>query len=225
MMCGGHRTYRILGNLIDDTLYERSRFVDRSEYHRDSRAEVEQEVKVMYARGEIDSGTYHRLIDMAQSGQLNRDDLRQIDKIPQTAPIQERRAPRKRDTEIVNGLNQLYSRRKQLENARQNTEEVLGSLEKEATRLAEQASSAETRARQAIDNEEAARAYLDTRQKALDRAASVQERIDGLRQNLSRIESLEADLSTREAELKALESGEQLADLEASIRQELLSDE
>lgn len=224
-MCGGHGTYRILGNLIDDTLYERSRYVEQGEYRRDSRAEVEQEVKLMYARGEIDSGTYHRLIDMAQSGQLNGEDLRRIDKTPQTGTIQEGRTPRKRDTEIVNGLNQLYARRKQLENARRDTEEVLGSLEKEADRLSEQAKTAETEAKKSIDNEEVARAYLDTRQKALDRAASVQERIDGLRQNLRRIESLEADLSTREAELKALESGEQLAELEASIRQELLSDE
>jgi len=224
-MCGGHGTYRILGNLIDDTLYERSRDVDRGEYGRDSRAEVEQDVKLMYARGEIDSGTYHRLIDMAQSGHLNWEDLRQIGKTSQVAIIQERRAPRKRDPDMVNGLNQLYSRRKQLENAHQDTEEVLASLEKEADRLAEQAKTAETEAKKAIDNEEVARAYLDTRQKALDRAASVQERIDGLRQNLRRIENLEADLSTREAELKALESGEQLAELEASIRQELLSDE
>jgi prefoldin subunit 5 len=224
-MCGGHGTYRILGNLIDDTLYERSRDVDRGEYGRDSRTEVEQDVKLMYARGEIDSGTYHRLIDMAQSGLLNWEDLRQIGKTSQVAIIQEGRAPRKRDPDIVNGLNQLYSRRKQLENARQDTEEVLASLEKEAARLAEQAKTAETEAKKAIDNEEVARAYLDTRQKALDRAASVQERIDGLRQNLRRIENLEADLSTREAELKALESGEQLAELEASIRQELLSDE
>ena len=224
-MCGGHGTYRILGNLIDDTLYERSRDVDRGEYGRDSRAEVEQDVKLMYARGEIDSGTYHRLIDMAQSGHLNWEDLRQIGKTSQVAIIQERRDPRKRDPDMVNDLNQLYSRRKQLENARQDTEEVLASLEKEAARLAEQAKTAETEAKKAIDNEEVARAYLDTRQKALDRAASVQERIDGLRQNLRRIENLEADLSTREAELKALESGEQLAELEASIRQELLSDE
>jgi hypothetical protein len=49
--------------------------------------------------------------------------------------------------------------------------------------------------------------------------------MDDLRQNLRRIERLEADLAIREAELKALESGEQLAELEANIRQDLLGDE
>jgi chromosome segregation ATPase len=224
-MCGGHGTYRILGSLIDDTLYERSHNGGQGDYRRDSRGEIEQEVKLMYARGEVDSGTYHRLIDLAQSGQLSWDDLNRIGKKPQVAVDQEQQAPRKRDAEIVGSLNQLYTHRKQLENARLETEDVLQTLEKEASRLAEQAKTAESKAQQAIDHEDAVRAYLEARQKALERANAVRERIDGLRQNLGRIESLEADLSTREAELKALESGEQLAELEASIRQELLSGE
>lgn len=224
-MCGGHGTYRILGNLIDDTLNERSHYIERGERRRDPQAEIEQEVKLMYARGEIDSGTYYRLQDMAQSGQLSWSDLNQVERSAGITGTGEKRAPRKRDAEIVSSLNQLYTHRKQLESARQDTENVLNTLEQEVERLGGQAKTAQDKAQQAIDNEAAARAYLDTRQKALERLDAVQERIDGLRQNLRRIENLEADLSTREAELKALESGEQLAELEASIRREMLSDE
>ena len=224
-MCGGHRANRIFVNLVDDSTGKYSRYVGRSDYRRDSQGEIEQEVKLMYARGEIESSTYHRLIELAQSGQLSWDDLNQIEKKPQVAVDQERWTVRKRDAEIVGSLNQLYTRRKQLENARQETEGVLRTLEGEATRLAEQAKTAQSKAQQAIGNDDAARSYLQTRQKALGRANAVQEHIGGLRQNLERIKSLEADLSTREAELKALESGEQLAELEANIRQELLSGE
>lgn len=224
-MCGGHGAYRFLGSLMDEPLYEHSYYIGRPEYRRDSREEIEQEVKLMYARGEIDSGTYHRLIVMAQSGQLSWSDLDQIGKNSHPAAVQEQRTPPKRDAEIVNSLNQLYTHRKQLNDAHKEAENVLQTLEREADRLAEQAKTAETKAQQAINNESAARAYLDTRQKALERASTVQTRIDDLRQNLNRIENLQADLSTREAELKALESGEQLAELEASIRQKLLSDE
>lgn len=224
-MCGGHGTYRILGNLIEDTYYGHSHYMDNEAYRHDSGADIEQNVKLLYARGEIDSGTYHRLIDMAQSGQLRWSDLKRIEGTPGVAVVQEQRTPSKRDAEIVNSLNRLYTHRKQLENARRETEEVLRTLEKEASRLTEQAKNAESKAQQALDHEEAARAYLDTRQTALERANAVQGRITDLRQNLSRIESLEADLSRREAELKALESGEQLAELEASIRQDLLADE
>ena len=224
-MCGGHGAYRFLGNLMDDTFYEHSRYMDRPAHKLDSLAEIEREVKLMYARGEIDSGTYHRLIDMAQGGQLNWSDLDQIGKNSHPRVVREQRTPTKRNTEIVNSLNQLYTHRKQLEETRQETEKVLQTLESEAARLIEQANTAETKAQQAIDNENAARAYLDTRQKALERANAIQTRISDLRQNLSRIENLQADLSTREAELKALESGEQLAELEASIRQGLLTSE
>jgi DNA repair exonuclease SbcCD ATPase subunit len=225
MMCGGHGAYRFLESLMDDTFYEHSRYMDHPAHRRDSLAGIEQEVKLMYARGEIDSGTYHRLIDMVQGGQISWNDLDQIGKNSRPAVVQERRTPTKRNAEIVNSLNQLYTHRKQLEDARQETEKVLQTLESEAARLMEQANVAETKAQQAIDNENAARAYLDTRQKALERANAIQTRISDLRQNLSRIENLQADLSTREAELKALESGEQLAELETSIRQGLLTSE
>jgi hypothetical protein len=52
--------------------------------------------------------------------------------------------------------------------------------------------------------------------------AVLEERIAGLRDSLGRIEALRSELATREAELKALESGQQLAELEAGIREDLL---
>jgi hypothetical protein len=55
-------------------------------------------------------------------------------------------------------------------------------------------------------------------------AGALQERIAALRQNLSRIKKLRDELAVRETELKALESGEQLADLEADIREQMLKE-
>ncbi len=222
-MCGGHGTYRYLGKFIDEALNEASH--RGSELQSNSGSGIEQEVKTLYARGEIDSDTYHRLIEMAQNGQLVWDDLNRVERKSPPSAIHVQGAPRKRDAEIVGQLNKLYSRRKQLEDSRQETENVLRTLEKEASRLDDQARFAEEKAQQTIANEEVARAYLQTKQEAVERARAVQERIDDLRENLRRVERLEADLATREAELKALESGEQLAELEANIRQDLLGDE
>jgi hypothetical protein len=182
-------------------------------------------VKTLYARGEIDSGAYHRLMEMAQNGQLGWDDLNRVEKKSISSGTQEGRVPPKRDAEIVGHLNKLYSHRKQLKQSRQETENVLQTLEKEANRLQEQARVAEEKAQQTIANEGVARAYLQTRLEALERASEVQERIDDLRLNLRRIDSLDFDVATREAELKALESGELLAGLEANIRQDLLGEE
>lgn len=224
-MHGFHRTYRILGNLIEETLSEHSRYMDRAETPRNPIEEIEQEVKLMYARGDIDSKKYYRLIDMAQSGQLGWNDLSRIQKDTPVTTLPDAKPARKRNVEIVNSLNQLHSHRKQLESARQETETVLENLEKDSARLSEQAESAAEKAHESMDNEDAARTYLDTRYKALERESVIQERIEGLRQNLHRIENLEAELAAREVELKALESGEKLADLEADIRQSLLDNE
>ena len=64
---------------------------------------------------------------------------------------------------------------------------------------------------------------MNLRQEALARLSTLEERIAALRQDLHRIETLRDELATREAELKALESGEQLAELEATIREDLLN--
>lgn len=219
-MCGGHGTYRSLGILLDGTLNGSS--YRGGETRSNSGTGIEQEVRIRYARGEINSGAYHRLMEMAQNGQLGWDDLNRVENKSLSPATLEQRAPRKRDAQLVSQLNKLYSHRNQLEKSRQESENVLQTLEKEASRLQDQARVAEEKAQQTIANYETARAYLQIRQGALERASTLQERIDDLRQNIRRIESLEAELATHEAVLKALESGEQLAGLEASIREDLL---
>lgn len=222
-----HGMYRILEELIDEAVDNSRR---RSRYYEDvppqSKATVEQEVKLMYARGEISSETYYRLMEMARSNQLSWDDLKRVNsdghlaKRPQPAAAPDR----ERSPDIVTSLNKLYRHRSRLENAQAETEAVLDRLENDAAKLNEQAETAAEKAELALPNEAAARAYLETRQQAQERAGELEQRIKALRGDLRRIKTLRDELATREAELKALESGEQLAELEASIRQDLLDD-
>lgn len=211
----GHGTYRILERLLDEALDER----------REPRAEIGQEVKLMYARGDITAQTYHRLLEMAQSGQLAWNDLERI-RIEGGAKMSSiSKAPqRERDPDIVRSLNRLYSHRNRLEEARAETGQVLQRLEADVARLREQAEIAEEKAQLALPDEEKARAFLETKEKTLDRVAALEERIASLGESQHRIDTLRDELATREAELKALESGEQLAELEASIREDLLDD-
>ncbi len=224
-MCGGHGSYRMLGHLIDEVLDDHADLLDRREHPRDRRADIEQEVKVMYARGDINADTYYRLLEMAQNGQLSWDDLAKVRRGTRVEGPVTKPTPRQRDVEIVNSLNQLYTHRTRLDQAHQETESVLQSLEKDLARLQAQARTAGEKAESALPDEATARAYLETKQEALERAQTLQERVDGLRQNLRRIETLREELATREAELKALESGQQLAELEADIREDLLRPE
>jgi predicted nucleic acid-binding Zn-ribbon protein len=208
----------MIGHLLDEAVDERADPAGR----RDRQEDIEQEVKVMYARGDINASTYYRLLEMAQNKQLSWDALARVRQGAQVEEPAPKTAPHRRNVEIVNSLNQLDARRTQLDQARQETESVLHSLEKDVARLQEQAKTAGEKAQGALPDEAAARAYLETKQEALERVQTLQERIAGLRQSLERSQTLRDELATREAELKALESGEHLAELEADIRGDLL---
>ncbi|HID54509.1 MAG TPA: hypothetical protein EYP41_21025 [Anaerolineae bacterium] len=221
-----HGIHHLLDGLIVDTAQQNSSGCGSSQPHTAAAPQpsIEQEVKLMYARGDIAASTYYRLLEMAQNGQLSWDDLARIRSgeavtAPKTAVTP---PPRQRNNDIVRSLNRLYEHRAKLEAARAESEQVLDKLEADVTRLRQQADTAAAKAEAAINNDAAARAYLATRQEALDRAATLEERINALRQDLQRIDDLRDELATREAELKALEANEQLAELEASIREDLV---
>lgn len=225
-MCGS--THHIAGAIIGAAVNETRPSGHNHGYaHRYEPApqppSITQEIKLRYARGDIDSATYHRLLEMARSGELSWDDLNQLR--PTAAPAPTPTAPtKKRDTDIVRSLNKLYTHRSTIEKSRKENEEILKRLEADAARLREQAESARQKADAIADSDEAsARSYLAVRQDALERIAVLEERITALRQDLARLADLETELATREAELKALESRSKLAELEASIREDLLA--
>ena len=221
-----HGIHHLLDGLIVDAAQQNSSGCGSSQPHTTPAPQpsIEQEVKLMYARGDIAASTYYRLLEMAQNGQLSWDDLARVRSgeavtTPATAVTP---PPRQRNNDIVRSLNRLYEHRSKLEAARAESEQVLDKLEADVARLRQQADTAAAQAEAAIGNDTAARAYLATRQEALDRAATLEERINALRQDLRRIDDLRDELATREAELKALEANEQLAELEASIREDLV---
>ncbi len=221
----GHGAYHIFERLLDEALAERYRRQGDLGGPSTSPGDVAREVKLMYARGDISASTYHRLMEMARSGQLSWGDLARIrDEVGSESPVSPPAPERERDAEIVRSLNRLYTHRARLEKARAETEQVLEQLEADVARLREQAEDAEEKAQLALPDEERARAYLAVKQEVLERIHTLEKRIASLRQSLRRIEVLHSELAAREAELKALESGEQLAALEESIRQDLLRD-
>ena len=233
-MCGG--THHIAGALIGAAINE-SRHSNSGHSHSSghnhgqesttqSEPSITQEIKLMYARGDIDSAAYHRLLEMARSGELTWNDLRELSArgasvIPQAATA----APKERDADIVRSLNKLYTHRSAIEQSHKENEEILARLETDIQRLKNQAEIARQKADAIADQDEAsARAYLAVRQDALERAEVLEDRITALRQDLARLADLETELASKEAELKALESQSKLAELEASIREDLLAD-
>jgi DNA repair exonuclease SbcCD ATPase subunit len=224
---GGYRRgmYRALGQFIDEELEPAWESPTAPIRRRETRHGILQEVKLMYARGGIDRDTYHRLMETAQTGDLTWDDLRQMSNGSEPQAVKpDVRVTSQRDKSVVSSLNRLYRHRTRLEAARAQSAKVLDRLENDLQRLHEQADKAQKQAQEALPDEEAARAYLEIRQRALDYADKLQQRVATLRADLHRIDTLLDELTTHEAELKAVESGEQLAEIEASIREDLLDE-
>ncbi len=221
----GHGAYHLIERLLDEALAARQRGWDAAVEPASSSEDLVREIKLMYARGDIRGDIYHRLMEMARSGQLGWGDLARVrEEFGRAAPTDPPDTPteKARDGEIVRGLNRLYAHRARLEEARAETEQVLRRLEADVARLREQAEEARQKAQRALPDEDRARAYLAVKQEVEERIRPLEERIASLHQSLRRIETLQSELAAREAELKALESGERLAELEASIRQDLL---
>jgi predicted ribosome quality control (RQC) complex YloA/Tae2 family protein len=177
--------YRIFDRVVDEALDDRYRRREYYERPRDPRTDIEQEVKLMYARGEINSNSYHRLLEMAQSGQLGWDDLARVrsEKAPQvqsTPPTPQR----ERHPQMVRSLNRLYAHRSRLDEARAETEQTLERLEADVDRLRRQAKTADEKAQLTLPDEEKAREYLQVKQEVLDRIRTLEERITSLRQSL-----------------------------------------
>ncbi len=223
-----HGIHHLFEGFIVDTAQQNSSGCGSSQPHTAPAPQpsIEQEVKLMYARGDIAASTYYRLLEMAQNSQLSWDDLARMRSGEAVTTSAKSTAvtppPHQRNNDIVRSLNRLYEHRSKLEAARAESEQVLDKLEADVSRLRQQADTAAAKAEAAIGDDTAARAYLTTRQEALDRAATLEERSNALRQDLRRIDDLRDELATREAELKALEANEQLAELEASIREDLV---
>jgi len=227
-MCGIHH---ITGRILEETTYRRPRerhgcgaTSSWQYYDLEPKPSIEQEVKLMYARGDIDANAYRRLLALARTGQLSRSDLALIRS--GTAPADRQAvstAARQRDPEIVNDLNRLNRHRSKLIAAQKESAQVLEKLEADVRKLHQQAAVAAQKAKQVVVTDEAtARAYLAAQQEAIEKADKLEERVSSLRQDLRRIETLRDELATREAELNALESREHLADLESNIREDLL---
>lgn len=190
-MCGGHDVHHILGLVASNTTQPQDA-QRHSGGRSNSPAVMEQQVKLMYARGDIDADTFHRMIEMAHSGDLEGGIVSSIHAGHRLAP-QPAEMPPQGNQETSP---ELLARQRQLQEAHAETAQALQRLEGELARLRVQAENAEAEAQLAETDNERARAYLETKQGALFRAEPLEKRIAMLRESLKRIE-LQRDELTR----------------------------
>jgi len=142
-MCGGHVVHMLAHPLGHEPISQ----------HKDTAIDVRQEIKLLYARGEIDSGAFHRLLEMADSGLLTSGDLARVGQ----------------------------AARDHSGDSRAGTRDEIATLEIQIARLYKQAKDAEWNAGRVSPDGDQARAYLETKQGALFRAHEIEARVAALK--------------------------------------------
>jgi len=164
-MCGNHGVGHLIGRLDDRQPKAWHDHSGDGGNRASLRADVEQEVKLMYARGDIEADVFHRLMEMVQAGQLGLGDLARMQS-------QGSRGIQTDEPRAAGHSSPLAMR--------PGTAPTLRRLEVEADRLRGEARIAEEKA-EAVQSKEDVLAWLEVKQGALYRLLELEERIAALR--------------------------------------------
>ena len=214
MMCG--RGPGLLLRLAEDALAEnRQRRGVASPTLRPEGERMVEELRLLYARGELDRETFVEMRGLAERGDLTRADL--LEARHQAAEARALESPEAREAGM--SLARLLRQEKALERARKDSEATAGRLEGQIADLEAVAGHDEADAREIVlVDETRARSFLEHRESVLEPTQRLRDSIQGLRQDIQRMDDLHRQLKIQEQELEAGRARAQLGALERQIR-------
>lgn len=187
-MCGGQGVHHLLDLVISSNVESQQtyQYVDASNSYS---IDIEQQVKLMFARGEIGAEAYHRLLDMARRGDLKPDDplAFQSYKVNISLPVQN--DPPSRQEFDTARFAQLQQQRNQMEAACVETENSIRRLRLEAALLYQQAESAGIDCQEGDEQSETIQTLSRIREELLAHARSTEERIGYIEERLSNLKA------------------------------------
>ncbi len=207
------------------------REVDRG-HHADSEYEaLKHELKVMYARGEIDGQTYHRLKHLAKVGELGWDDVRRLRRegtsvpvareCPTNLPSPERSTVTSYlDAGSISQTDWIRQRTEQLREAEEESGALLREVETKAEQLRARLDEMQGNVEVGSTSERVLQSQTERKLALQQQIAALESRARELREDLQRIDSLRSQLALREQETRAAESRRKIAVLEEAIRGE-----
>lgn len=204
--------------LAEEALAENERRRDEISPGRHPRAEsLEQELRLLYARGDLDRESFVEMRELAKLGRLSPADLGEARR--QAAQVRALDSPEAREAAVA--LARLRRQEKALESARGDSEAGAARMEAQVTDLETRATRDEEDARAVVlKDEERARALLEHREAVLEDVRRIRESVSGLRQDIQRMEDLQRQLKLQEQELEATLARTRLGSLERDIRGE-----
>jgi tRNA C32,U32 (ribose-2'-O)-methylase TrmJ len=212
---------RFFDGLIQAILEEFAQFYEEYLSFRDPIEAMYRSLRLLYGRGEIDTGQFIRLRNKIRRGQLIQGELQMLHCQAELCQEAKGKFLADRHPRLARGLDRVYLDLALLKEIRIDQKEILEKLDSEGSWVASQAEAVRQEAQAALPNEIEARALLDTWQDLLQLSHVFERRKQVLQQNLRRLDALEARLRTYEAELTVLDSQEYLQGLQMRIHQDL----
>ncbi|MCL4562327.1 MAG: hypothetical protein M1281_17160 [Chloroflexi bacterium] len=213
-----------LNKLAHTVQVEWDQFYKENFLDQDPKERLEEQLRVLYGRGEIDQATFNQLRFRVHWGMVSQTDLTVIhQQAVRRLEAQGKYIPRRSNPELERSLDRLYADRILLEEMRHVWAETIQALRDEVSWIKEQAESARQDAGAALPNEAAARAFLEVWQKLLALSQTLDGHLQAMEQDLLSLNTLEIEIKSAITKIKLLQSREQIADVHQRIRHDLLT--
>ncbi|NOZ26691.1 MAG: hypothetical protein GXP39_01380 [Chloroflexi bacterium] len=174
---------------------------------------LQEQLYEMYERGELDEETFRELKDLVSRGQL-----RPVDLAVLRYERRQKARSRPRESEEDVAIRKLRARIARLEEAREESSQVLTSLQERIADVEARAQQREEAARRAVATDEAlARRYLMEKQELMETQVRLEAQAQALEEDLAKLDALREKLEAKVAELEALRSRQELQSLRSQI--------
>ncbi len=214
-MMMGHHGLRMLLRLAEESLEENRRRRGEGLPPRSEGEGLREEVRRLYARGELDRETFLELRRLAERGQLTRTDLEEARL--QAREILAMESPEAREASAA--LAELRRQERALERAKTDSEATAGRIEAQLADLKARAGQDEEEARRVVlDDEARARSLLEHRESILEEEERLRLSVQALRQDIRRMDDLQQQLKLQAQELEVQRSRARLGAVERQIR-------
>ncbi len=215
---------RILRDLVHGVQVEWRQFYRENFLMVDPQERLEDQLRVLYGKGEINADDYQNLRFRLHRGRVGETELYVTHmQAIQLKEAQGRYAPRHLDPALERWMDRLYADRVLLADMHREFEEEIHELHSEINWIKEQAESCRQDAARVLPDEGAARAFLEVWQKLLTLSQTLETQIQAMEQDLLDLNTHEVEIRATITKVKLLQSRQQLDELSQRIRHDLLT--
>jgi prefoldin subunit 5 len=210
-------------SVIHAMCQEWRKFYDDNILEPDPEVRLEEKLRILYGRGEINKERFHQLRFRIHGGLISEKDLNLLHQ--QSIRLMEARGKYipQGNPELERALDRLYADRVRVEESTDQLKAGLEAMRKEVDWIKEQAEDARQNASAALPDETTARAFLQVWQSLLSLSQTLDNDLQAMEQDVVNLNALENEIKAAITKLKFFRSREQLAGLNQQVLSDLLT--